>query len=195
MNIILGLLREYFSFYHQHPFEDGSGTALKNFPDGIWGFYFGPNTIDFDSFLTGFLLEYVQTTNQSGSDLLGSARDNYFSNSIYASGWTYHNNTIGLPFIVPSGDPSTILYNRSRAINLGLAAANRKLSFKTKMSFVQNLGSFANPIEPEEFAIYSYLNTTYSTEEFGKFSLLLGFDYSDLNTDTFGAGLTYSYSL
>ena len=98
-----------FSFYHQHPFEDGSGTAFKNFPDGIWGFYFGPNTIDFDSFVTGFLLEYVQTTNQSGSDLLGSARDNYFSNSVYASGWTYHNNTIGLPFIIPTGDdPSSI---------------------------------------------------------------------------------------
>ena len=62
------------------------------------------------------------------------------------------------------------------------------------MSFVQNLGSFATPIEPKEFAIYSYLNTTYSTEKFGKLSLLLGFDYSDRNTDTFGAGLTYSYS-
>ena len=183
-----------FSFYHQHPFEDGSGTAFKNFPDGIWGFYFGPNTVDFDSFITGFLVEYVQTTDQSGSDLLGSARDNYFSNSVYPSGWTYHTNTIGLPFIIPAGDPAIILYNRSRGINIGIAAKEKKLSFKTKLSIVQNLGAFAAPIEPEELAIYSYLNTTYSLETYGNFSLLLGFDYSDQNKDTFGAGLTYTYS-
>ncbi|MFT4668879.1 MAG: hypothetical protein ACI840_002443 [Ulvibacter sp.] len=179
-----------FSFYHQHPFEDGSGTAFKNFPDGIWGFYFGPNTADFDSFITGFLLEYVQTTDQSGS----GRPDNYFSNSIYRSGWTYHNNTIGLPFIIPFGNPSFIAYNRTRAINVGFAARNGNLSFKSKTSFTQNTGSFAIPIEPEEFAIYNYLNTTYSIEKYGNLSLLLGFDYSDQNKDTFGAGLTYTYS-
>ena len=179
-----------FSFYHQHPFEDGSGTAFKNFPDGIWGFYFGPNTVDFDSFITGFLLEYVQTTDQSG---IGRP-DSYFSNSVYRSGWTYHNNTIGLPFIIPLGNPSFIAYNRTRAINVGFAARNGNLSFKSKTSFTQNLGSYAIPIEPEEFAIYNYLNTTYSIEKYGNLSLLLGFDYSDQNKDTFGAGLTYRYS-
>ena len=185
-----------FSFYHQHPFEDGSGTSFKNFPDGIWGFYFGPNTVDFDGFITGFLLEYVQTTNQSGSGLeSGTGRDNYFSNSVYQSGWTYHNNVIGLPFIIPSdGDPSSILYNRTRAINIGFAAKKKNWSFKSKMSLANNYGSFVAPIEPKEFAIYNYLNTTYSMEEYGNLSLLLGFDYSDQNKDTFGAGLTYTYS-
>ncbi len=179
-----------FSFYHQHPFEDGSGTAFKNFPDGIWGFYFGPNTVDFDSFITGFSLEYVQTTDQSGRD----RPDNYFNNGVYRSGWTYDSNTIGLPFIVPSGDSSLTLYNRTRAINVGLAARDGNWSFKTKMSFAQNLGTYRIPIDPEEFAIYSYLNTTYSLEKYGNFSLLLGFDYSDQNKDTFGGGLTYTYS-
>jgi hypothetical protein len=183
-----------FSFYHQHPFEDGSGSGLKNFPDGIWGFYFEPNSIDFDSFVTGFLLEYVQTTDQSGNGSSGSGRDNYFANGIYPSGWTYHANTIGLPFIVPDRDNPIVFYNRSRALNIGLAAVKKKLSFKTKISFVQNLGAYAAPIEPKESAIYSYLNTTYSMEEYGNFSLLLGFDYSDQNTDTFGAGLNYTYS-
>ena len=62
------------------------------------------------------------------------------------------------------------------------------------MSLANNFGSFATPIEPKEFAIYNYLNTTYSIEKYGNVSLLLGFDFSDQNTDTFGAGLTYTYS-
>jgi hypothetical protein len=179
-----------FSIYHQHPFEDGSGSALKNFPDGIWGVYFGPNTVDYDSFITGLLLEYVQTTDQSRSD----RPDNYFSNGVYRSGWTYHGNTIGLPFIIPIGADSSVFYNRSRAINVGVAASRKRWSFKTKTSFIRNYGSFPVPIEPEEFAIYSYLNTTYSLEKHGNVSLLLGFDYSDQNKDTFGAGLEYKYS-
>jgi hypothetical protein len=181
-----------FSFYHQHPFEDGSGTGFKNFPDGIWGGYFGPNTVDFDSFITGVLLEYVQTTNQSKNGRTGLA-DNYFNNGIYKSGWTYHGNTIGLPFIVPSGEPYE-LYNRIKAINIGLAARKGNWSFKTKISFAQNSGTYITPIVPEEFAIYSYLNTTYSLEKYGNLSLLLGYDYSDQNEDTFGAGLQYTYS-
>jgi hypothetical protein len=179
-----------FSFYHQHPFEDGSGTAFNNFPDGIWGVYFGPNTVDVDSFITGVLLEYVQTTDQSRSD----RPDNYFNNGIYPSGWTYHGNTIGLPFIVPSGDSEYLLYNRTRALNVGLAARKDSWSFKAKTSFAQNLGTYRVPIEPEEFAIYSLLSTTYSIEKYGNLSLLLGYDFSDQNEDTFGAGLTYQYS-
>ena len=179
-----------FSFYHQHPFEDGSGSALKNFADGIWGFYFGPNTVDLDSFITGMLLEYVQTTNQSRED----RPDNYFVNGIYQSGWTYHHKTIGLPFIIPIGGDSIGFYNRTRAINVGLAARRANWSFKTKTSFAQNLGAYRVPIEPQEFAIYSYLNAAYTLESYGQFSLLLGFDYSDQNKDTFGAGLEYKYS-
>jgi hypothetical protein len=179
-----------FSFYHQHPFEDGSGTGFKNIPDGIWGVYFGPNTVDVDSFITGVLLEYVQTTDQSGSE----RPDNYFVNGIYQSGWTYHDNTIGLPFIIPTGIDTIGIYNRTKAINVGLAARNGNWSFKTKTSFAQNLGSYSVPLVPEEFAIYSYLNTTYAIEKYGNLSLLLGYDYSDQNKDTFGAGLAYTYS-
>ena len=179
-----------FSIYHQHPFEDGSGSALKNFPDGIWGFYFRPNKAHADGFVNGVLLEYVQTTNQSRRD----RPDNYFANGIYQSGWTYRNNTIGLPVIVQIGGDSIGFYNRTRAINVGLTARGGHWSFRTKTSFVQNLGSYRVPLAQEEFAVYSYLNTTYSLETYGDVSLILGFDYSDQNNDTFGAGLEYKYS-
>lgn len=185
-----------FSFYHQHPFEDGSGTALKNFPDGIWGFYFGPNTVDFDNFITGFLIEYVQTTDQSG-DLNGSGSggDYYFSNGIYRSGWTYYGNNIGLPFITPQNDEMPEqTNNRTRGINIGLTAANKNISYKLKTSFVQNFGTFAFPFDPIEKEVYTSLSTIYSMDNYGSIGVQLGYDYSDQNKDTFGAGLTYTYS-
>ena len=52
-----------------------NGSALKNFPDGIWGVYFGPNTVDYDSFITGLLLEYVQTTDIDGTILFNEISD------------------------------------------------------------------------------------------------------------------------
>ncbi|MBL4664182.1 MAG: hypothetical protein JKY22_11665, partial [Flavobacteriaceae bacterium] len=39
-----------FSVYHEHPFEDGSGTGFANFPDGVWGVYFKPEQ---NKFFTG----------------------------------------------------------------------------------------------------------------------------------------------
>ncbi|GHC58523.1 capsule assembly Wzi family protein [Ulvibacter litoralis] len=183
----------YLKMYHQHPFEDGSGSAFKNFPDGIWGLYIGPNTKDYDSFVTGFLIEFVQTTNQSGAANEGSSRDNYFNNSIYASGWTYHQTTIGIPLLVPYESRNSIRNNKSRGINLGIAMGHKRWSFKSKVSFVENFGSFADPIDPKERAVYSYINTKYSLDTYGSISLLLGYDYSNQNEDNFGGGLQYSY--
>ena len=183
-----------FSFYHQHPFEDGSGTALKNFPDGIWGFYFGPNTRDYDSFITGVLLEYIQTTDQSNSSNSGSSRDNYFSNTIYGS-WTYHNDVIGLPFITTQGEFAAIQYNRTRGFHFGIAAKHKNWEYKIKTSLVENLGSFVDPIEPVEKAVYSYFTTTYNSKTLsGAFTLALGYDYSNRIDDTYGAGLSYKYN-
>jgi hypothetical protein len=50
------------------------------------------------------------------------------------------------------------------------------------------------PFDPKEIAIYSYLNTTYSFNKYGEISLPIGFDYSDTKKDSFGAGLSYTYS-
>ena len=70
-----------FIFYHQHPFEDGSGTRLANFYDGIWGFYFEPNTENYSTFINGLLLEYVDTRDQSSNSGF-SGRDSYFNSGV-----------------------------------------------------------------------------------------------------------------
>ena len=71
-----------FKGYHLHLFEDGSGTAFKNFPDGIWGLTYAPK----DKNLQRILYEYVHTIDQSAGEGR-SAGDNYFSNKGYRSGW------------------------------------------------------------------------------------------------------------
>lgn len=183
----------YYTLYHQHPFEDGSGSGLKNFPDGIWGIYYGPNTRDYDGFLKGFLIEFIQTTNQSDGADTGSGNDNYFNNGIYKSGWTYHNATIGIPLIVPYDSGLFIRINRSRSIHFGIAMAVKKWSFESKVSFVENIGTLSDPINPKEKAIYSYINTSYSLNRYGSISLLLGYDYSNQDEDSIGGGLQYRY--
>lgn len=182
-----------FQLYHQHPFEDGSGTALKNFPDGIWGCFFEPSNSE-THFLKSILFEYVQTISQSGGfDVTGGA-DNYFGNSIYRSGWTYEKNIIGLPLIVPNADGIKLINNRTKAIHIGATASVKKFNFKTKVTFAQNFGTYGKPFATTENAIYSYLQSDYLSEKLGKFSVQFGLDHSNLQNDKLGAGASYSYS-
>lgn len=183
-----------FVFYHQHPFEDSSGSRLANFPDGIWGFYFKPNRKDFTGFINGFLFEYVDTTDQSGKRNDSRGRDNYFNSGLYRSGWTYDSNIIGLPFIFQGPTGLKIANNRVRALHFGLSASHKKLSFKTKISLVENLGTFGVPYSPKQRVLYSYLQTTYSFEKLGKLILHLGVDGGDGIKDIYGIGLQYKYN-
>jgi len=173
-----------FSFYHDHPFEDGSGSSFKNFPDGIWGVLLNLKN---SKYFNPFIYEYVDTTNQSGASGV-SGRDNYFNNKLYKSGWTYDGRTIGNPFIsVPNN-------SRVKVHHFGFISNFKKIQFLIKTSFVQNLGTYYVPFNPKENAIYTYLKSDYSFEKYGKISIQLGYDTSDIDKDHFGGGLTYSYS-
>ncbi len=81
------------SVYHEHPFEDGSGSGFSNFPDGVWGLYFQPKEI---KWISGILYEFITTKDQSSLE----RPDNYFNNSVYRSGWTYEGAIIGLPLMI-----------------------------------------------------------------------------------------------
>jgi hypothetical protein len=173
-----------FSFYHEHPFEDGSGTRFANFPDGIWGVFYEPTNT---KIFTSILYEYIDTTDQSGA-LGGSGRDSYFNNRTYRSGWTYEGNTIGLPLLtVPSN-------SRVRAHQFGFTSVIKDFKFTFKSTFVQSLGTYFVPFTPKENAIYNYLKTDYNLKKAGEISLLLGYDYKDVKKDILGAGLKYKYT-
>ncbi len=181
-----------YKFYHQHPFEDGSGTRLKNFPDGIWGFLYEADNSNYSSVFRGLLVEYVQTTNQSGSTG-DSGRDNYFRSGIYRSGWTFDGNILGLPFITVDETGLEIANNKSKAIHIGFKAGQNRWDFTTKVTFIENRGSNVLPLNPVQQALYTFFKVGYDLNDYGVVELISGADFGDLMNDTYGGALRYAY--
>ena len=174
-----------FSLYHNHPFEDGSGTAFKNFPDGIWGIFLTPDDV---WAVKGILYEYVDTSDQSGASGR-SGRDNYFNNLGYRSGWTYDGNTIGIPFITVPGNTRVIAHH------FGVFLKIKRIDITGKATYIENKGTFFTPIDPIQKGYYTSLHTTYNTKNYGSISLLAGFDAISSVTNTYAFGLQYSYQI
>lgn len=179
-----------FQLYHQHLFEDGSGTAWKNFPDGLYGAYINLE----NSILKSVLYEYVHTIYQNGTGTR-TGNDNYFNNGIYRSGWRYQGNTLGVPFLIPAQIGVSPGTSRVRAHHIGLTATYKKFDFTLKTSYVQSLGTYPNPIVPKLESVYTFGSMTYSSSNYGKFTLLTGFDAISGGVDSrYGLGIQYKYA-
>lgn len=185
-----------FSVYHEHPFEDGSGTRLANFPDGLWGIYFKPKK---QRIISSILYEYTDTADQSGQYSEGGI-DGYFGNSIYRSGWTYEQNVIGTPFIFTDKDieitseNTPFINNRSKVHHLGVSGNLKNISWMLKTTYARYLGTYRKPFFPEQKYWYNYASATYKTDKLGAFTLMGGVDFSNVESTIFGGGLTYQYT-
>ncbi|QIE58277.1 capsule assembly Wzi family protein [Rasiella rasia] len=183
------------SIYHEHPFEDGSGTGFSNFPDGVWGIYVQPKK---NTFISGIVYEFITTKDQSGATG-GSGFDNYFNNSVYRSGWTYEGAMIGLPFMItaPRGelneDRVTFISNSLSMHHVAVAGVYNKFAWKVKSSFVKNFGRLVSPFAETLTTTHHSLEITYPTQKLGTFTLLTGFDSSSSSDAIFGAGVQYAY--
>ena len=164
-----GLLLQY-----DKPFEDGSGVRFQNAPDGIWSVQCRFN--DRSAFVTDVVLEYVNTTWQSGPEhdrpatkeemekqdpndpyygrIVLRGCDNYFNNSEYRSGWTNYGRTIGLPLIIAAapgedGMVMTFANTRVRAFHSGLKGNLAKgLPYSFKGTFSLNYGKYKKQVIP-----------------------------------------------
>ena len=178
--------------YHEHPFEDGSGTRLANFPDGTWGANYFWND---HRFLEGVLYEFVYTLDQSNSPTSG--RDNYFNNNIYRSGWSYEQQIIGMPLMVYdtnwTQEPNTspVISNRVRAHHFGLVGHAGLVQWKYKTTIVDQLGTFALPNDASFW--FNYLEASYGTF-FGELTFRFGVDVGNRIDTTVGGGLQYRYT-
>ncbi len=185
-----------FSVYHEHPFEDGSGTRWANFPDGVWGIYYQPTN---KKVISSIVYEYIDTADQSGRSQ-DSGFDNYFSNSLYRSGWAYEGNIIGVPFIMIdpeleiSGANSPIIGNRVRVHHFGVSGSFRKIDWILKSSYAINLGTYRVPMNPNSKNWHNYISGSYSTIKYGTFTLIGGVDFSNLVDTIIGGGVSYKYS-
>ena len=183
-----------FSVYHEHPFEDGSGTRLANIQDGVWGIHFEPEN---KKIFSGILYEYIDTRDQSDSGEAGV--DNYFRNNVYRSGWSYDGVVVGMPFILfddsfeVTDSNSPIVSNRVRVHHFGLKGSVKKVDWTFKSSIATQLGSFSNPFLPEIDLWHNYLSLFYDAESYGAFTLFAGIDSGSSIDTNFGAGISYLY--
>ncbi|PQB04225.1 hypothetical protein BST85_04395 [Aureitalea marina] len=183
-----------FNIYHEHPFEDGSGTRLANFPDGIWGLHWRWTD---NPWLDGVLYEYIQTTDQSGNPG-GSGGDNYFSNGIYKSGWSYDGQIIGLPLILIDNsldlddNATAIVSNRIKAHHLGLLGHIDRLQWMVKSTFARQFGRYQIPFDPAIDIWSAYLGLRFRSD-IGVFGLEGAFDLIDPGLDRSGFGISYRY--
>lgn len=148
--------------YHQHMYDDASGLALQNVPDGLTGLrVLNQSGHDTRFRFRRVVLEWLSTTNQSGPTFDPSARyqgaDNYFNHSQYIQGWSYHGRTLGTPFIMPRPDLAPAIgngfggngyypNNRVVAWYLGAIGAFRHgPTLTTRVSYSRNFGSYKQP--------------------------------------------------
>ena len=142
--------------YWQNISEDGPVRLIgftMNKPDGLWGISIRNKNFPF---VKGILYEYLNTTDQSGQyhDLDGviyGGSDNYFSNYIYKSGWSYFSRTIGTPFIFPQvlGN-SAYMYsanNRVQVHHVGIEGDISGFQYKFFSSFSKNYGIYGVPYQ------------------------------------------------
>ena len=164
-------------FQYDKPFEDGSGVRMMNVPDGVWTLK--AEIKNRKAFVTDVVYEFVNTTWQSGplhdrpateEEMKGQdpsdhfygrvslkGRDNYFNNSMYRSGWTYHGRVIGLPLMGglvydDEGIVNDILCNRIRGHHLGIGGnLYDGCPYVFKSTYSRNYGKYGQ----REDSVYS----------------------------------------
>ncbi|WP_235375103.1 capsule assembly Wzi family protein [Sanguibacteroides justesenii] len=158
------------TFYHDIPFEDGSGTDFRSFPDGTYNFYYGAKNKE--QWISDITYEFYYTKYQSGSrhdrpatpeemehqdpnsptygkKILGGC-DDYFNNGEYRSGWTLYQRTIGSPFMLSDMAKGGlgIYNNRIIAHYIGIKGkAFREVPYKAMLSYSINYGTYSKKIE------------------------------------------------
>lgn len=196
------------SFYHDIPFEDGSGTDFRSFPDGTYCFYYGSKNPK--QWISDVIYEFYYTKYQSGSrhdrpatpkemekqdpnshfygrKVLGGC-DNYFNNGEYANGWTYYGLVVGSPFMTAglSGKLIKVINNRIIGHHIGIKGmAWQTTPYKLLLSYSKNYGTYGNKFNKDQFSGALEVTLPFRklpfTIETGVYS-----DLGDLFKDNFG---------
>ena len=166
--------------YLDNPFEDGSGIRKGNGWDGLWGVQY-TNKSPGRQAVREVVVEYLQTTNQSGplhfdgadypepirsqiSDLV-VGDDNYYNHSFYDS-YTHYGMTPGHPLLtspIYNQDGHTAFRdNRVKAWHIGIQGeCTGRLSYIFKGSYREGLGIYAIPLTPKHHSFDALLQGSY----------------------------------
>jgi hypothetical protein len=196
------------ALYKQHYYDDNSGTELANWRDGIWG---GEITFFNQPFLRKIVLEYLQTTNQSGPlhfifydqqlypNARGGGSDDYYNNGEYVSGWSYFGRGIGNALLTsPEYNGDKMLYfknTRVKAIHLGLEGKiSSQVSYRTLFTRMYGWGTHFKPFLERKENFSSLIECIYKPENQNGWQIgfQVSFDKGDLYEDNFGCSFKIS---
>ncbi len=179
---------------YNHLFEDGSGSLLRNTPDGRYGIFVEDPTASVNSWVQAVMYEFYYTKNQSKNTPTTDGEDNYFNNNLYRSGWTYENRVLGLPFITLGPDRLRINNNKLIAHHIGLSGmAFKKVPYRFLGSFRKNYGGKGSRNTNGKHVLSTYLDLNL-LQNIVNLNLQLGTDFSEIDGPSFGAGISISKS-
>ncbi len=136
--------------YWQNFFEDKDGLTLKNYTDGLFGVAVKlKKTLLIDS----FVYEHIYSKDQSGPLAADGTRggpggqDNYYNHSVYLTGWSYHQRSVGTPFFTSSKGRATnnFYFENNRVVvhHIGIGGSyNSNFRYSLKISTSNNYGNY-----------------------------------------------------
>ena len=186
--------RQYHLYYH-HVFTDGSGMNYKNFGDGLFGLGV-KNPFSFP-YINAIVYEIMNTRHQSGPGLSDprdddwpdfceerncgyryNGRDNYYNNSIYRSGLSYYEYSLGSPLFLTQRQLDLVdedietyssgffVSNRNLAHHLGInGEISNSLSYRFLGTYAKYYGTYhgKNMGDPSRFG---WLNPDNDPEDY-----------------------------
>ena len=187
--------------YVDNPFEDGSGIRKGNGWDGLWGLEYTNKTSGVQ-YVRGAVIEYFQTTNQSGPlhwdsrdypQLKNSAiddyvtgNDEYYNHTCYGS-YTHYGMTPGNALItspIYNKDGYTAFRdNRVKAWHAGVnGEITEHLGYLVKGSYREGWGTYNKPLATKHHSFDAMVQGIYSAGPW-QFSASYAFDKGNIYGD------------
>jgi len=192
--------------YLDNYFEDSSGFWKLNGLDGLWG-------LEYDAvgkkLISGIVVEYYQSTNQSGSIFFQPnlhpnthlkywcwGDDNYYNHGFYI-GWSNYGRGMGSPLVtspIYNKDGNlTFEDNRVRAYHIGLMGyLSDEWSDRILATYREGLGTMATPFINPEYGFSGMVELSYSPNKIKGLSasIAAAFDRGVLTGNNWGFNFT-----
>ncbi|MFD0976369.1 capsule assembly Wzi family protein [Salinimicrobium gaetbulicola] len=181
---------------YNHLFEDGSGSRLGNTPDGRYGIFVSSNNSS--KLVNSLMYEFYTTHHQSHTTTGIHKNDDYFNNTGYRSGWTYHRKVLGAPFFTVNPDGMGIVNNKFTAHHFGiggnLTSTLGNHPYRLLLSYAQNDGTRPVRFKPKQDVFYSMLDVKLLQKDI-ELNLQLAAEYDSYEAPVYGAGVSLKYRI
>jgi hypothetical protein len=186
--------------YLSHPWEDNSGLNWHNWKDNLLGLHV--DLKNKNALITNIVYEFSNTRQQSiknsvytrnGSGQLQMKEyDNYFNNSIYRSGFTYRQQTLGSPLFYPvmvkNGISMGFQSNRFFSHHIGAKGNfSETIVWKGLLTYIQQLGTYPKPYTPDHKQVSGLFEVHYSAPGFPvELGISAGADATNISGNNLG---------